>query len=173
MAFPRGTDPAIGSQSNVALFLQHSTWGLIHCSSCLCINPPPPESPESTGLLCCLATSVSPYPKLCTQMSPAWPRTPAPAAEDSWHPGVVLAVHQLWIFFRDNQEATFTLRRVMSSQECRSQHTEVHQDEIRNHMCPKQTAAPKQPKHLFSFPWRHNTSEIYTYFHFFHAQQLA
>lgn len=51
--------------------------GLARSSSCLCTKPPPPESRVNTAAL------VFGHPKVCTQTSPTWPRTPERSSPNS------------------------------------------------------------------------------------------
>lgn len=153
VVFPRGTDPE--QPGPVPLNTAPEPQGLVDSSLCLCTKPPPPES---TGAALVFGHSNVTTPRSargCHRPDRAGRSAPAPTAEDSWHPGgwrCSCSAPALDLLQRDQQEATFILRRATPSLECRSQQTEVQQDKIRKHTCPRQTAAPKQPKHLCPLP---------------------
>lgn len=99
MVFPRGTDPAwIPEQRGPVPLMQH----LRACTQqFLSLHKSSTTRVQSQQGCSAVWPPQGHHPKLCTRMSPAWPRTPAPTAEDFWHPGAVLAAHQLWTFFRE------------------------------------------------------------------------
>lgn len=102
MVFPRGTDPAwIPEQRGPPPLKQHLSLQGSCTAVCVLAQSLHHQSPESTRLPCCLATTVSPPQALHTDVTGLTMHTRALQLQQQRTPGILGFFLQLYIFFRE------------------------------------------------------------------------